>query len=443
MTIISTIPNNESSTVAFGSDVVIEFDSTIDPLSIDDGSITISYIDPNVGIVDTNNIQQSGGVFLDDDFINAEKNIYVKGSISIIDNTKLVFTPDNLLSPLTKYDVYISDTVADDSQLELGTIYHMSFTTLREDLGSEETPLITELTTVIGTDVIYEGDEVVIDEFYVSDTYPAQDSFLISREATITFNKNIKLAVTIEDFVTVYSADLLSDFPEEEVSAVVTYVDNVITVAPEYENNKIYIIRIKADLLSVDEDELGGIYELSYLSIMNPYYISSKLVRMSAGTLLSKHSDLHIASVINYYSNDIDYYLRLYSMTTEMRNFIKQKYVLMYTLEALLLNNMNDGLHDSVSKKLADFSLSINSKNKVALYNRLMLSIRDWKAKYEITMTSMGDGSFVRNKQRFISDIGRLWPRGTNAPAINSTYYPADGMLNTLVYNGIMREIDV
>ena len=447
MNIISTIPNNNDSVVAFNSVITIEFDSDIDPTSLDEGSITISYRDPNVGIVDTNNVSDMGGIFTTDDFINEESSVFLNGSISIVDDTKLVFTPSALLSPLTEYDVYISDTITDDGDVALGTIYHMSFTTLREDLGSDESTQILELNTVIGTNIIYNDiNSPVITEgdFYVSSTYPNQDSFLISQSAKITFNKNIKDTVTIEDFVTVYSSDLLSDYPEEEVTdATITYTGNTITVTLVYVNNKSYAIKVNKNLLSVDDDTLGEEYELSYLSILSPYYISTKLLRMSAGTLLSKHTDIHIASLIQYYSIDIDYLLRYYALDTTIKNYIRQKYVLMYTLEALLLNNMNDGLHDSVSKKLADFSLSINSKNKVDLYNKLMLNIRDWKHKYEMTMSSMGSGSFVRNKQRFVSDIGRLWPRGTNASSINATYYPQDGMLNTLVYSGIMREINV
>jgi len=447
LNIVSTIPNNNSSVVAFNSVITVTFDSIIDPTSLDGGSITVSYIDPNVGMVDSGKVPTNTGRFATDNFINEESSVFVGGAISIVDDVNLVFTPNSLLSPLTKYDVYISDTITDTDDVQLGTIYHMSFTTLREDLGSDEIPAITELNTVIGTNVIYNNIDyvpVVNTSFYVLNTYPNQDSFLISSAAKITFNKDIAESVTITDFVTVYSADLLSDYPESEVQdASIAYAGSIITVTLNYENNKIYTIKIDKSLQSIDAETLDVDFELSYLSVMTPYYVSSKLVRLAAGTLLSKHSDLHIASLIQYYSNDIDYLLRFYTMDSKMSNFIKQKYVLMYTLEGLLLNNMNSGLHDSVSKKLADFSLSITSKNKVDLYNSLMGGIKEWKRKYEITMASMGSGGFVRNKQRFVSDIGRLWPRGTNAPAINASYYPSDGMLNSLVYNGIMREVDV
>ena len=434
--ITSTIPVSGSNSVSIDSEIRIVFSDILDPSSIDDGSISISFIDPNVSIIDSNNIGSTSG----DSFINNQSSIFLSGSVKIENGNELVFTPSTKLLPETNYDVYVADTIKAQGGASLGTFYHFSFKTLSKESSAVEIEEEINLTSILGNNVDPNiAIDTSLDKFYVESTYPIDNTFLFTGDVVITFNNDIEDKITPSDFVTIYEGDLLSDYPAEDMTefAIIKVEKNKILISDiHYTNNRFYNIVISKDLPDVDGNLLGNEYSFMFTSLFNPYYISTKLVRLNAGTLLGNHPDLHIASLIYYYSLEADMVINLPSKTNEIIDFIKKKYVLIKTLKTLLLDNMNFALHDSVSKKLSDFSLSINSKSKFDLYNQLMQQIYNWEEKYEQTLLAYnGIKSFLRNKRAAISDIGRLWLRGTDYPAINNQLYPTDGTYNLLTYN--------
>ena len=441
MIITGTTPVNESTNVGLKTPIVITFDVNINPSTVDKSSVIVATNKNSIITIDSS-FPQPVGAFGTDNYFKDGVTAFADGIVSVSTNT-ITFTPQDLYTASAKYTVTISDTIADVNGNLLGKLLQFSFTTAEIDLAVTETlvsPVVT--TKIIGTNISVSN--AVQPAFYVVSSSPTKDSFLVSNSnVSITFNSTVD--ATALAYIKVYSYDLLSDYPPTQLAAGSDYTIsaigaavNIVLTVTVLTKNKILQFVVDPSFKSQNGNTLGQQYDFSFVTLMDPYYTSTKILRLKAGSVLSQISDLNLALVIYYASNDIKYMTAKFDtaqsynffvnmgITDDRKTRIKTNYAVYASLEMVLMNNFSFGLHDFVKKQLGDLNLSISSKAKIELYNRLIDDVKQWRQSFNSFMNfAVSSGTFSRGSNYRNPAIGRMWMNGMQ-PGLNTQMQVGD-----------------
>jgi len=424
MQILSTTPAQKGINVGLKQPIAITFDNPIDESTIDVASITVSSKKTNIVKVE-NGLPQPGSIFQSDNFFTDEFTGVVEGTISV-SGADLIFTPKKLYQAETEYTVTIGSGIASSSDASvLDRIKYFTFTTAAEDLAVESLPEVTqEPVSIIGREIQFDTIQVASVDFYVSKTSPKKDSFLVTRkDIKVSFNKDI--GADSGSKVAVYRYDLFSDFPPEELTSGTEYTtavnasDITITLADDaVKENSIYEIVIDKSITSTANNVLTEDFSFSYINELSPYYTSTRLLRLKAGTVLSAVTDINMAMIIHYASLEADEKLSKVNIDDITRKLLRSKYALYSAIESILLNNHNYGLADYINKQLAEFSLATSNKSKLKLYNTLLEDVRNFKRMFDSYLNFVASRGYFR-KNTTPNDIGRMWRPGAR-PGLNT-----------------------
>ena len=255
----------------------------------------------------------------------------------------------------------------------------------------------------------------------------------------IILNKNI--ASTQENRVSVEKAEVLSDYPPEPVDITVSQGSNYFDVSisqSELTDNCVFIVTIDSTLSSEDGDNLLNDYVFSYTGNLSPYFTSSKMIRLKAGTVLTEISDISIALNIHIASIEANNKIPSH-IPSKIRAILKEKYVFYTAMEGILTNNYSFGLSDYIKKQLGDFSMAVSTKTKVNLYNKLLDQAGEWKRIFNIHVSSFSKSYFL--KQTGYGNIGRLWASGKRFPGLNTKKPLSNGLENLLTWGDSYIEV--
>ena len=421
MEVLSTSPTQGATNVALDTEISIVFNQAIQSSSVDDASIVVATDKTNLINVSHDGIPQPDDIFHSDDFFSSEFTEIVKGTINV-NNDTITFKPLTYLSPNTKYTVYIGTSILGTDDTSLDTIKTLSFTTHEQDIR-EPLPIEEKLTTIIGTNISFSNSQTS-DAFYVTETTPANESFLIDDDTIIIdFNKDIESSQ--ESLISIYVYDIFSDFPPHKLvqstDYTVTIVGKTITITLDSSLetiDKVVQVKIDKNFSNTDNETLSSSYSLQFIKQLSVYYSSTKLIKLRAGSILSGITDVNLAMMIFYASLNADMLFENTNLSLSNTAFLKKKYALYDTLEMALLNNFAVGINDYVRKQLAEFSIAVSSKTKIELYNKLLDEAKRNKELIKSMIANMGRNG-VFNRRSRTSDIGRMWPRNSK-PGINS-----------------------
>jgi len=429
LTTPTTVPAQGANNVVWNAPIVITYNEAIDPASVDQSSVTVTSKKTNIIQVE-NGLPQPGGIFSSDDFFTDEFTGVVSGQITV-SGADVTFTPDDPYEGNTEYTVNISSAVAATSDgSTLGVIKYFTFTTAAEDTNvMEPLPDVAQgLTTIVGTDLQY-GSTSTTANFRVTKTSPTADSFLNSGQVIkVTFSMDLEAAPSSK--VTVNRYDLFSDYPPTELVDTtdynVTVVNNrVLTITltdSGTTSNSIYEVVIDQSITDTGATEtLTEDYTFTYISAISPYYTSTKLIRLKAGTVLTQVTDVNLAIMIHYASIEADQKMSKLAgnIPASSQLIMRGKYAMYTAIENVLMNNYNFGISDYINKQLAEFSLAVSNKTKVQLYNSLIKEAREFKQSFDAYL-NFGAGTPFFRRNTTTNDIGRMWRSGYARPGLNT-----------------------
>jgi len=428
MQVVSTIPLSGATLVSLLPEIKIVFDKTIDANTVDDSSVTLSTNKTNILVI-KDTIPQPEGVFATDDFFTDAFTGIVQGKITTDDCT-LTFKPTSKLQSNTLYTVSISNTIADTAGNMPAKIAVFSFTTREEDMTEEiVVPIPTTTVSIIGSNVVFANDtDITTAGMYVESTSPKADSFLITgKDISVTFSLDVS-AQSLSKII-VYAGNILSDEQPTVVDADISInsvddktVDIVLPDDIEL-GNVVISIFIKKGFASENGSLMPNDYAFSYVAKLDPYYSSTKLLRLVAGTVLTGITDIALALSIYYASEEAYQTVGNRVPDEKRRTILRQKLTLYTALYNILVNNYAfSGIHDYVKKELGDFSLAVSSKERIKLYNSLVKDTKDSIAKIKSLLAyGYANPFFKRSSNHINSDIGRMWDRYN--PGVNSRFY--------------------
>lgn len=437
MQITSISPSQAAINVSLTENIIVTFDKNIDTDSVDNASITVSTKRKNILQVGLSYTGQPTGVFDTDNFFEEELTGIADGNISVADNV-ITFTPSERYSPETLYTIYVSTAILDIDGGSLEKIITSSFTTRAQDM-EEPLPITYDTTSIIGNNIVFTEIETndTNAQFYVESTSPQADSFLIiSPNISIQMNKDIGSDQT--DKISVFKYELLSDYPPVELTSeqyTLTIDDNIISVTLNEEviaTNSIFQVKINKTFMSVDDEGLASDYSFSYITLLDPYYTSTKIMRLKAGSLLNGVDDITLALNIHYSSLEANNLIK-----PGVNSNIKNKYTLYNALHMTLLNSTANSTSDYIKKQLSEFSITISNKSEVNTYNKLLSEIENWKRTFSSYINfAASAGAFRRGSST--RDIGRMW--ATNGPGLNTKIYNDDRFV--MLWDDMYEEYD-
>jgi len=434
MVLLSSSPTNNSINVALSSTIYVDFDLNIDDSSIDNSTITVAT--NNAKVIETKNILQPNDLFQIDTFFKDGVTGFVDGVVTA-SGSRLTFTPKRPLQPNTRYMVSVASTVAGENASLLGKIKVFYFTTAEADVNIEELPAPSNLTTIIGSSLIEQT--LAPGVFSFLSIFPDCNKIIRTTSTiSVEFSEDLDAGSTAEG-LKIYVYDPMSDEPvdklTEDTDYTVVVVDGMMDISFSsgvLVANKILSLRLTSTLRSTSDTitYLSNPQDFMWFISLSPYYSSTRMLRLKAGTILTSMSDADLSYAIWTASMDAD--SNLANIESSNMDTLKQKYVLYFTLDTLLMNNFSYGLSDFVKKQLGDFNITLSNKHKIQLYNKLLDEIKHWKdvIKEYINLKS-STGYFMRGVNNRSVDIGRLWTAGSGYPGLNSYDQTRERLLKT------------
>jgi len=419
MNITATVPASSAINAQLKPVVQITFDELVDPISVDNSSITVATKKTNM-INFGAELSSTIDLFTSNDFFVDEFSGLVNGEVRV-EGSIITFTPSTRLQPNTVYTVYISNAIKSSTGTSIQSVKYFSFTTQEEDI-LQEIPADIPRQIVLGTNVVTS----VTSDFNVTDTYPAQDAFFhADRTIKIYFNDELEASNNLSR-ISIYTYDLLLD----KAPALLAFDKYTATISAEtltivlsgdvVLDNKIVEVRLTTMFSSTSGKRLGSTYSLKFTANLTPYFTSTKIIKLLGGSIISGVSDSSIACMIVYASAEIENKLYGKSLNERSASIIRQQYSTWMTIQNLLLNNTAAIANDYVKKTLGDFSIAVSNSAKIQFFNKLMKQATHALAKIDNMLMFAGSkGIFQKNSKNSNPDIGRLWQRKANQPGLN------------------------
>lgn len=420
MQIVSTSPAQGSQNITVEAVISITFDTDILDSSLNNASLTVTTIKTNVLTPGTSGV--NADIYNDDSFFNPEFTGIVEGVIAIdgTDAHILNFTPEFRLKTNTEYTIYIAKAIAGTDETILDEIYSITFTT---DAADSVVALpVPVTTTIIGSPYAPDGSTVVIEALYVTEVSPIEDSILNSGNTiTITFNTEIGDETNT---IKVYSQGIFSDFPRMEITpASIVKAGNElsidITLTDDFDQNTIYVVEIKG-LKIKDGSSTMANKTISFLSVLDPYYSSMTMLRMMAGSLISKITDQSLATMLHWQSVNANIQLKKIKSVTHYAH-MRDKWVMYTTLKQLLLSNQDNGVVDSFKKTLAQYTISITNGSGVKLFNSLRFEINQFLKEFNSMLNFRYSHGIARKGALYSKVLPRVWSQG-HQPGLNTRH---------------------
>lgn len=420
MQIVSTNPAQGSANIPVEAVISIDFDIDVDITSIDTASITVATVKTNVLTPETTGI--NADIYNDDSFFNPEFTGIVDGIIVIDpgEPKRLLFTPKFRLKTNTLYTIYVAKAIAGTDASILDNIYSVTFTT---DAADSVVPVpVPDVSVIIGSPYTPEGEVISTEPLFVTDTNPIEDSILNSGD-TITINFNVAIGDETGT-IKVYSEGIFSDFPRTEITpaSIVKAGDNLsidITLTEEFGSNLIYSVVIKG-LKILDASSTMPTKTISFLSLLAPYYSSMTMLRMMAGSLISKITDQNLATMLHWQSVNADIQLKKIVGVTHYAH-MRDKWVMYTTLKQLLLSNQDNGVVDSFKKTLAQYTISITNGSGVKLFNSLRFEINQFLKEFNAMLNFRYSHGIAVKGALFTKVLPRVWSQG-HQPGLNTRH---------------------
>lgn len=415
MQIVTTTPSNKAVNVSTIAQIVVTYDVAVDVDTVDNSSITVSTKKPNI-LKQSGNFVQPDNLFGSDAFFTDAFTAVVEGTVTVSDKV-VTFTPKTRYQPNTEYTVYISNNIKGQDASSLLKIASLTFTTAAQDMVDPLPDVPTE-ERIIGTNLIFANNNTSL--FQIASTNPKNNSFLMTRDKiVIRFSEEVKSAAGIQ----VFAQDIFSDYEPEELEATASFSGKTVTITLPSVNldNKIVTVAIPEGFESLSGKKFLSEYTFSYVALLTPYYASTKLVRLLAGSVLTDVTDIQIALMLHFASIDADALLSKRTMPGVIKARLKEKWALWNAVYNILSNNHRSDIADFVKKDLGEFSLSVSSKSRITLYNKLLDQAKQTISSIKQLLNySYSNTSFVRSGLNRTSDIGRLWDRDDRKPGLNS-----------------------
>jgi len=408
MQIVSTIPETSATNVSRTASIEIQFDSPVLASSVTDSSVVVYTKKTNVvqptlvkpsSVIDNSKFLSDGGTSV------------VIGKLSV-DGNRIIFKPAKPLEAKTEYIVTVSNTISSVSGELLGKIKTFKFLTTDEDVNIEE--ITQPLRHIIGTYVDFGSGFVSPDDLTLLYSEPKNRSLLFDSIIDLYFSDSINLNSAV---VEVYEESVLSDEPpsllESDLSADGNHL--AVDINVDLPINTFITVKIKS-LQSTSGKSLKEPITLSFVTELSPYYGSTKILRLKAGTLFDRIDDAYLAMLIHFNSMEIDEKMSSVPQTDGL-DAVKIYYTTYASLYNALLNNSRYELSRSIKKQLGDFAISVDNGHKIDLYNKLLT---DCKRALDIVDLYVLRGAVtyaVRNSIGSMSP-GRLWFEGVQ-PGLN------------------------
>jgi hypothetical protein len=429
MQITSTIPAASAANVLVTTNIQIVFDANVDPASVDESSVVVSA--KKVDVVSFKNNQVQPSIFGNDNFLDGEFTGITTGKITVSGNT-ITFTPKTILAPETSYTITVSGAISDALGNTLGKIKTFSFKTMEKDLAMDSLP-VPVTSQIIGTNIYLNEENNSQTSFKVLSSFPHSNSFLVKNNAVeIKFNTAPK--DNQGSLIEVFTQGLVSDEQPDKVAANlydVTVSGNklVVTLDQSVLADNLFIqITVDPTFKDSSDTPLGKEFSVVFATKLEPYYSSTKLLRLKAGTMLTKLSDIQLALSVWYASYEVDEILKMHEITDVKKNMLRAKYALHMSIGSLLLNNFQFGLHDFVKKHLSEFDISVSNKTQIGLYNQLIRASQHFKRSFDSYLNFYGDkGIFVLGSKVRQTSIGKQWVGGR--PGLNTKFDIGDRLV--------------
>jgi hypothetical protein len=408
MQIVSTKPASGDQNVPRNAIVEVTFDEAISPASVSQSSIVLSYKSPKVIAARP---AAGGSRYSTDNFLSQRLSSIVEGEVFYEGNV-LKFKPKVPLEPLTEYTAVIASSIEGVSSGLLGKIYSFKFKTVSQDVDVSDIEELPDLKTVLGTQVTTPAQETK-----TSYTAEIEDSSIEDGD----------IMVDDEYFVVVFAEDFPLDI-DDKLNVLMTVYDPLLDSRPQYvEPDVEYLASDTLKIYNIDEPNkfvnlkivLDGkkVLDVNYLTELEPYYASTKVLKIKGGSLFAGYDDLQLALALYYSSLEADEKFRLVSSYSRI-DVIKTYYAIYKTLYGVLLNNYGSVIPGRIKKQLGDFTLEIDNGHKVKLYNSLLAECKEaFKSVEQFILYAAN----VHADRQGIGSIapGRLWSEGM-VPGLNA-----------------------